>query len=334
MKAIIESVFKGQALTRAQSRSAMESLLRGDLSREQVAAFLGAIQARRETVDEMLGFLDAILAQCPPVPLATEEAIDVCGTGGDGSNTFNISTAVALLVAAGGVPVAKHGNRSVSSACGSADVLEALGIRLESDPRAVANSIADTGFGFFFAPHFHGVLASVRDVRKAIGVKTVFNLLGPLCNPARVRRQLMGVYDPGRLVSMAEILRANGAVEAMVVCSEDGLDEFSIEAPTLVAHLKNGGIREFRTTPGDFGLAGGAKSALTGGAAHENAAIIRAIFAGERGPRRDVVVMNAAAALVVAGATPDFKSGRIRAENAIDSGKALALLARLKAGAA
>jgi anthranilate phosphoribosyltransferase len=329
MKSYLEFVFKGQSLSRADAEQAMDLILEGGAAREQISAFLGALQAKEESVDEILGFLDSIKKNSPQVAIADRQAIDVCGTGGDGSSTFNISTAVALVVAGCGVTIAKHGNRSVSSLCGSADVLEELGFSLDMNLEKTVKCINENKFGFFFAPKYHPVLAKVRDLRKAIGVKTVFNLLGPMTNPARVNRQLLGVYDSSRLKKIADVLRGAGTVEAMVVCSDDGLDEFSLSGPTNVAHLKNGTVREFKLRPADFGIAEAPRDFLKGGDAKENAAIIQKIINGEKGPRRDVVVMNSSAALVIAGKAQDFQDGVLMASDAIDSLKVKALLLKL-----
>jgi anthranilate phosphoribosyltransferase len=256
--------------------------------------------------------------------------MDVCGTGGDGSGTFNVSTTVAFVVAAAGVPVAKHGNRSVSSRSGSSDVLERLGIRLDTTPEGAARSIVEKGLGFLFAPSFHPGLARLAPIRKSLGVYTVFNALGPLLNPVDTDSQLIGVYRPELLALLAEVLRERGMREAMIVHGQAGpgvgLDEISISGPTQVAHLKKGAIRFYTVTPEDFGLSPAPMTAGLGGNAEDNAEILRNILRGEKGTRRDLVLINAAAALVVAGKAADFREGVSKAAVAIDSGRALELL--------
>jgi anthranilate phosphoribosyltransferase len=326
MKQYLETLFRCESLSRSQAEMAMDTILEKTPPREQVAAFLGALQAKEETTDEILGFLDSIKKKCPAIQIKAQNAIDVCGTGGDASNTFNISTAVALVVAASGVPIAKHGNRSVSSQCGSADVLEALGLPMDRKPGETIRNLETLGFGFFFAPLYHSVLAQVRDIRKSIGVKTVFNLLGPLTNPARVKIQLLGLYDKNKLVKIAEVLKTTGTTEAMVVCSDDGLDEISLSAPTHIAHLKSGQIREYQISPEDFGIKRAPREALKGGNAQENANTIRQVLGGEKGPKRDVVVINAGAALLIAGRASNWIEGARLASQTLDAGKGLTLL--------
>jgi anthranilate phosphoribosyltransferase len=330
MKTILQELFSGNSLTREQAQTAMDLILQGKVSNEQAAAFLGALQVKRESTEEIIGFVQSILKSSVTVRLENPAAIDVCGTGGDQSGSFNISTAVALVLAASGATVAKHGNRSVSSRSGSTDVLEALGIPTSLKAADAVLSCEENGFGFFFAPQYHPVLAKVGEIRKNLGVRTTFNILGPLLNPARVKRQLLGIYDPSRLELMANVLLGLGTDEAFVVSSDDGLDEISISAPTKVVHLKDGKIRRLTLNPEDFGVGRAKLSDLKGGDAKENAAIILSVIQGEKSPRRDVVLINAAAALVLTGLAKDLKAGFSQAAESVDSGKAARLLEKLR----
>lgn len=330
LKALTQ-LLEGKPLSREQARETMEHITAGNAAPEQVGALLAALRIKGETAEEILGFLDCLRAQAVPLPVHRDDLIDVCGTGGDSSGTFNISTAVAFTVAAAGQPVAKHGNRSVSSRSGSFDVLEALGVRYESDPLLAAKAIDTHGLGLLFAPAFHPALKVLAPLRKGLGVYTVFNALGPLLNPAHVKRQLIGVYQPSLVAKTAEVLKQSGAVEAMVVHSDDGLDELSLSAPTQVAHLRNGRIDMYTVRAQDVGLASAPLSALRGAGPKENADILLAVLQGARGPHRDVVLLNAAAALQIGGKTSTLKAGVERAAEAIDSGRARALLKALGA---
>ena len=324
-------LLEGTSLSREQAREVMEHLTSRVVPPEQVGAFLAALRIKGETVEEMLGFVDCLRARAVPVPIKRDDLIDVCGTGGDGAGTFNISTAVAFTVAAAGQPVAKHGNRAVSSRSGSFDVLEALGIRFESDPERAAKSIEAHGLGLLFAPAFHPALKVLAPIRKGLGVYTVLNALGPLLNPARVERQLVGVYRPSLLTRTAEVLQRSGSVEAMVVHSEDGLDELSLGAPTRVAHLRGGRIDVYTVRAEDAGLASAPLSSLRGAGPEENAEILLAVLDGRNGPHRDVVLFNAAAGLVVGGKAAGLRDGAALAARAIDSGRARALLHTMRA---
>jgi anthranilate phosphoribosyltransferase len=267
------------------------------------------------------------------VPARSPAIFDNCGTGGDGAQTFNISTASALVLAGAGVKVAKHGNRSVSSRCGSADVIEALGIRLESDPTQVARQVDESGFGFLFAPRFHPALQRLGPIRRGLGIPTLFNFLGPLANPAPVSHKVLGIYDSRRLEVFAELLRESGIRAAMVVNAEDGLDEFSLSAPTRVVQLDQGVISRFTLTPDDFGLARAPREAYLGGDAAENAKIIESVLAGrEGGPRRDIVLMNSAAGLMVTGLAKSPSEGVALALKSIRSGRARQVLEKARAG--
>jgi len=346
MREALNLILEGKSLSRQQAEHVMSEMTdpavhaAGQVTSEQISAFLIALRMKRESVDELLGFLDCLQKKAVKVGGAgtaelpsdlSSGVIDVCGTGGDGAHTFNISTTVAFVVAAAGQPVAKHGNRSVSSRSGSFDVLEALGLRFETDPQIVAQSIQEFGLGLLFAPAFHPALKTLAPIRKNLGVYTVFNALGVLLNPAQVKRQLIGVYSPLLLEKFAEVLKNRGSQEAMLVRGEDGLDELSLCAPTQIVHLENGQIREYCIQPEDFGLKRAASQELQGGDAQENARILIDILRGQKGPKRDVVLLNAAAALVVGGKATDIQEGIERAADAIDSGRANQLLQKMRA---
>jgi anthranilate phosphoribosyltransferase len=330
----MNTLLEGKSLSREQAQDAMSKVIEGLVTPEQVGAFLIALRIKQESVEEISGFLDCLRKRAVKVPISSkdlEDLMDVCGTGGDASGTFNVSTTVAFVVAAAGQPIAKHGNRSVSSRSGSFDVLEELGLTYTSDPEKVSHSIRDFGIGLFFAPAFHPSLKTLAALRKNLGVYTIFNALGPLLNPAGVKRQLIGVYSPLLLEKMANVLSQSGAEEAMIVRGEDGMDEISLSSPTQVSHLKAGKVRNYTLTPEEVGLKSAPAESLKGGSARENAQILLQILRSEAGPKRDIVLFNAAAALMVGGKASDLKEGVARAREAIDSGKALALLKRMGA---
>ncbi len=328
----LNAVLNGDSLSCQEAGNAMAQLFAETVPAEQKAAFLAALQVRGETAAELAGFLAYIRAQIRPVPGCTE-ALDCVGTGGDGAGTFNISTAAALLSAACGVPMAKHGNRGVSSRSGSANVIDALGIRKPDSPEAVVAHLRKHGFVFLFAPHFSQAFAKVAPLRQAMGVRTCFNLFGPMVNPVSPRRQVIGVYAASRQATVAETLRLTGSQEVMVIHSADHLDEFSIAAPTQVLHLKDGDIREYSVSPEDAGLVRAPLSEVQGGDPAINAEIIQAVLCGrERGARRDIVLLNTAAVLVVAGRAGSFRDGAALAAAAIDDGRAATLLENLRAG--
>jgi anthranilate phosphoribosyltransferase len=318
-------------LTQQQGCSVLREMLEGDASDIQIAALVTAIATRGPTVDELSGFVQAMRAMSKPVPLSEQERdqlVDTCGTGSDGQGTFNISTAAALVAAAAGVKVAKHGNRGVTSKCGSADVLEALGIPVELSPESAAECLRQTGFMFLYAPAMHPAMKRVQPVRRALGFRTIFNLAGPLANPAGAKAQVVGVFAGVDLV--AESLARLGARHAFVVHGRDGLDELTLNGVSEVAEVREHTVRNFTLEPADAGLQQAPLSALEGCDAGGNASLIEKILQGEPGPRRDVVLLNAAAALVIAGHAVDFAGGVRRAADAIDSGAGLALLAQLR----
>lgn len=343
IKEAISKLVKGEDLSGREMETAMTEIFEGKATPAQIGALITALRIKGETVVEITAAARALRARAARVsPVqdvlnvdrdeinAEEETLlDTCGTGGDGTNTFNISTATALVAAGGGVRVAKHGNRAVSSRCGSADVLYRLGVSLELEPADVERCIREVGIGFLYAPVFHGAMRYAAEARREVGLRSVFNLLGPLTNPAGATAQVMGVYEPGLTEVMAGVLGRLGCREAFVVCGEETLDEISICGPTRISHLKDGKVRTFRVEPEDFGFDRADPRTIRGGTAEENAAIIRRILKGEAGPSRDVVVINAAAAFVAAGVEADFKEGTHRAVQAIDSGKALEKLERL-----
>ena len=322
-------VIEGASLTRDEAAAVMTEIMEAACTPAQFGAFVTALRAKGETADEIAGCLTVMRDRA--VPMAVSQPVaDTCGTGGDGVGTFNISTATALVLAAAGQPVAKHGNRAMSSACGSADVLEALGVQIELGPEAVAQCIKEVGMGFMFAQLYHPAMKFAAPLRREIGIRTIFNILGPLTNPARAGYRLFGVADPGIAKDIARALGALGVRRALVVHGEaDGVDEISISGPTLVTEWDGNDVSSYRLEPEDFGLAKSPVSEISGGSVEENAQYVRDVLAGNAGPRRDVVVMNAAAGLVVSGRAGDWNEGAQQAAAAIDSGQAAAKLESL-----
>lgn len=325
----IQKVVEGFHLTEEEAAAAMKVIMDGEATPAQIGAFITALRIKGETVDEITGCARVMREKANRIAPAAAPLVDTCGTGGDGANTFNISTAAAFVVAAAGAAVAKHGNRSVSSKCGSADVLEALGVRIDLEPQAVEECIEEVGIGFLFAPLFHQSMRHAVGPRKELGIRSVFNVLGPLTNPASAQAQVVGVYDPALTQPIAQVLARLGVREAYVVHGLERLDEISICGETQVSHLKEGQVTTFRLRPEDAGLEAAAPGAIRGGDAQENAEIVRSILKGQRGPQRDVVVLNASAALVVAGLARDLAQGVAIAQEAIDDGRAYAKLQAL-----
>jgi anthranilate phosphoribosyltransferase len=308
----------------------MASVLSGEAAPSQIAAFAVALRMKGESVEELAGLLDAMLDAATFVPLPDPFAvIDTCGTGGDGSHTINVSTLAALVVAGAGGQVCKHGNRAASSACGSADLLEALGVRIDADPDVVARCVAEAGVGFCFAPRFHAAMRHAGPTRREIGVPTAFNFLGPIANPGRVRRQVVGVSDASMADRVAAVLAANGATRAMVVFGHDGLDELSTVTTSTVVELRDGEARRYDVDPVSLGLARASLADLVGGDAATNADHARRVLAGRNGAHHDIVVLNAAAGLVVAGLADDLAAGIELARESIRSGAAAGALDRL-----
>ncbi len=342
MKHILQKVCeRGETLTREEARETLTAMLAPDsgsgepaVSDVEIAALLSAMATRGESADELTGFAEAMRALAQPVPLSGAERVqlvDTCGTGGDGRGTFNISTGAALVAAAAGAQVAKHGNRGVTSRCGSADVLEALGIAVALPAALAVECLRATGFMFLYAPALHPAMKRVQPVRRALGFRTIFNLAGPLTNPAAAPAQVMGVFDGRRVSLVAESMARLGIRHAFVVHGGDGLDEMTLSGASTVAEVRNRNVRIFRMTPEDAGLARAPLSALQGGeTAEANAAILERILAGEPGPRRDIVLLNAAAALLVAGLASDLRSGVEQAAAAIDSGAAVKTVEKLR----
>ncbi len=326
----LELLLDGRSLERAQAREVMAAIMTGDATPAQIAAFLVALRAKGETTDEIAGCAQAIRDHALPVRPSRDDLVDTAGTGGDGQATVNISTAAALVAAAAGAAVAKHGNRAVSSACGSADVLEALGFSLHLTPDRIARSIDELGFGFLFAPSHHPGFRHAGAVRRELGVRTVFNLLGPLTNPAGARAQVVGVYSPELVRPMAEVVSRLGARRALVVHGAGGIDELSPAGPNLVCEVEEGRVRQTTLDPLDVGVPRFPIQELRGGSPQENAAALRAVLAGrDRGGRRSAVLLNAAACLVAAGRAGDLREGLAVAADAVDSGAALRRLEEL-----
>lgn len=328
--ALLDIARSGRALTRAEMRAATDCLLAGGLGDDDIAAFLLALKARGETVDEIVAAAEAMRARALKVE-APDDAIDTCGTGGDGAHTVNISTAAAFIVAGCGVPVAKHGNRAASSRSGTADVLAALGVNIEAAPETTARAIREAKVGFMWASLHHKAFAQVAAVRKKIGVRTIFNALGPLTNPAGARRQLMGVYDRALCEPLARALLALGSSHVWVVAGEDGLDELTTTGASFVCEARNGAVQSFTVTPEDAGVSRAHAEDLKGGAPEDNAAALRRLLDGETGPYRDIAVLNASAALIIAGRANDLRDGATLAAHSIDEGRARAALASLVA---
>jgi len=334
MKSLIEKIEAGSDLSRTEAESAMEEILSGRAVEDLIVALLSALRTKGETVAELVGFARAMRRHAAPIFDDTtrpdELLVDTCGTGGDASGTFNISTAAAFVAAGAGVRVAKHGNRSISSKCGSADVLEALGISLDVTPERIGAAIREIGIGFLFAPAMHTAMRHAMPARRRLG-RTAFNLLGPLTNPAGARAQVVGVFSGKVVEKVALVLSELGVERAFVVHGSGGLDEISLAGETTVGEVHHNTVRMYEVTPEDFGLERAPLEAIAGGDAMHNAALIRAIFSGERGSRRDVVVANAAAAIVAAGNAADFLEGAQLATTSIDSGSARAKLDALVA---
>lgn len=327
----VHAAVAGRDLSDGQMASAMAEVLEGEGDPALLAALAVALRMKGERSSELFGAARALRARCQRIRVDGVPILaDTCGTGGDGLGTFNVSTASAFVVAAAGVPVAKHGNRAVSSKAGSADVLEALGLPVTATPALVEKGIRELGLGFLYAPQHHQALRHAAPVRKALGLRTFFNLLGPLANPAGATHQLIGVYDPDKLDLMATVLGKLGTQAAWVVHGAGGLDEISPLGPTEVAELKDGAVRRFTVSPADFGYPVRGQEALAGGDAKENAAILLELFRGAKDPRREVVVMNAAAVLHITGATPTLRAAAERAEEALESGKVLQIMEGLR----
>ena len=329
-------------LSRIEAAAAMEAIMSGTATDAQIAAFLTALRMKGETVEELIGFAQVMRQKAVKVRTRASDVvgatgtdremlIDTAGTGGDASGTFNVSTATAFVVAGAGLKVAKHGNRSVSSLCGSADVVETLGIKIELSPAKIARCVDEVGIGFLYAPLLHTAMKHVMAARREMGIRTVFNMLGPLTNPAGANAQVIGVYSEALTEPLARVLAELGTLRAFVVHGADGLDEISNTGPSRISEVHEGIVRNSTVRPEDFGMARASIQDLRGGDREENAEIIRRILSGEAGPRRDIVLMNAAAAIVVGRKAHDLKEGVALAARSIDSGSARDRLARLVA---
>lgn len=323
-------VAERDTLSAAETHDALDLLMSGIATPVAMGAFLMALRVRGETIDEITGAAKFLRSRMRTVD-APPDAVDIVGTGGDSHGTYNVSTAATFVAAGAGVTIAKHGNRAVTSLSGASDVLAALGVKLDVPPVAVSRAISDSGVGFLWAPLYHPAMKTWAPIRADLGLRTLFNLLGPLCNPAEVKRQVLGVYDRNLVEPIAEVLRNLGSVHAWVVHGADGMDELTTTGTTSVAELRNGKITTFEVTPEDAGLPRSDIANLKGGDAAHNAAALRALLQGEHGPYRDIVALNAAAALIVAGRVETLADGVVKACHAIDSGRAAAALDRLVA---
>ena len=320
---VITKLLHGESLPEEETAGAMAEIMEGAATPAQIAGFVVALRAKGETTEEIVGLVKTMREYGEKVPLpAHYEVLDTCGTGGDRSGTFNVSTAAALVCAGAGVKIAKHGNRAASSRCGSADVLEALGVKLDLTPDQVSACIERAGIGFCFAPLFHPAMRHAGTTRRELGVATVFNFLGPLTNPAGATRQALGVSDPSMLPKMVETLGRLGSKHVVAFHGHQGLDELATSGPSHVLELKDGATREWTIDPSELGLESAPLESIAGGDAAENAAAIRSLLAGDAGPKRDVVVLNAAAGLIAAGRVEDMPAGLVMAADAIDSGGA------------
>jgi anthranilate phosphoribosyltransferase len=329
-KSFLDQVATGQDLSRTSAEQAMQMIMSGQASEAQMGAFLTALRMKGETSAEIAGFAAVMRSHAERIDCKKRQLIDTCGTGGDKKGTFNVSTTTAFVLAGGGISVAKHGNRGVSSSCGSADVLTALGVRIDLPPQTVAKAIEEIDIGFLFAPCFHQAMKYAAQTRKDLGFRTVFNLLGPLTNPARATCQVIGVYDPALARKVAEALLELGTQRAMVVSSLDGMDEISTAASTQVVEITQGEIRTYLIDPVEYSFEPCSTNDYRGSDAAENATIIRKILQGQQGPKRDIVLMNAAAGFVVADRAVSLQEGIQMAAASIDSGAALAKLDALR----
>ncbi len=337
IKQLIAKVVRGEDLTEDEMAAAMDEIMTGAATAAQIGSFITALRLKGETVDEITGAARTMRAKATKININNhavnidrdeiniedETILDIVGTGGDGTRTFNVSTTTAFVAAGGGIKVAKHGNRAVSSLCGSADVLESLNVNLDLTSTDVENCIQEIGIGFLYAPLFHGAMKYAAGPRREIGIRSIFNLLGPVTNPAGASAQVLGVYEAGLTDKIALVLKRLGTREAFVVCGEGTYDEISICGPTKVSHLKDGEVHTFQMTPEEYGLQRADCADIVGGDARENANITRSILTGDKGPKRDMVLLNASAAFVASGVCDNIKDGIRIAEDAIDSGKAL-----------
>ena len=343
IREMIQEVVNGKDLSEEEMISVMEEIMEGKATDAQIGAFITALRMKGETIAEITGAAKVMRAKATPIRIQNsavsidrdeinvdrETIVDTCGTGGDGTSTFNVSTTTAFVAAGGGLKVAKHGNRSVSSQCGSADVLEALGVNLDVGPEVVEESIRTIGIGFLFAPKLHGAMKYAIGPRREVGIRSIFNVLGPLTNPAKANVQVLGVYESGLTSVMAEVLQRLGSTSVLVVFGEGSYDEISIVGPTQVSELRDGAISNYSIEPEDFGMTRANISDIRGGDAEQNAAIVREILAGQPGPKRDMVLLNAGATFYAARKAQDIREGINMAAESIDSGMAAQKLEQL-----
>ncbi len=328
LKSIISKVATGATLSREEAASAFDSMMSGEATPSQMGGLLMALRVRGETVDEITGAVSAMRSKMLRVS-APKDAVDIVGTGGDGSGSVNVSTCASFIVAGAGIPVAKHGNRALSSRSGAADVLSSLGVKIDLKPEQVGQCVEEAGIGFMFAPSHHPAMKNVGPTRVELATRTIFNLLGPLSNPAGVRRQMVGVFSRQWVLPLAQVLKNLGAEKVWVVHGSDGLDEITLTGPSFVAALENGEIHTFEVTPQEAGLAIASGEALRGGDADANAIALQGVLDGQPSPYRDVAVLNAAAALIVAGRVKTLKEGVAIGVRSLDSGAAAARLKHL-----
>jgi anthranilate phosphoribosyltransferase len=326
----IKKIIEGEGLTRQESREVMEAIMRGETTDAQIAAYLIALRMKGETVEEISGSAEAMRSHATIVAVADGEVVDTCGTGGDATNTFNISTAAAVVAAGAGVTVAKHGNRSVSSHCGSADILKHLGVNIDIDATGMENCLRQVGMAFLFAPKLHLSMKYAIGPRREVGVRTIFNILGPLTNPAGAKRQLIGVFDKDLLTVMCRVLRDLGSVHVMTVQGEDGLDEISITAPTSVCELKDGDIQEYTINPEAFGFTLAPLASIQSKSMEENETMMLSALKGEPSAILDAVLLNAGAVLKVSGKAESMEEGIALARDAVATGAAMKKLEQLK----
>jgi len=325
----IGRLVRGEDLSREQAAAAMQCLMRGEATQAQIGGFLVALHMKGETIEEITGLAEIMREMATPVQTSRRPLVDTCGTGGDHSGTFNVSTTAAFVVAGAGVAVAKHGNRSATSQCGSADVLEALGVNIEASPETVGRCIDEVGIGFLYARTLHTAMKHVAGPRGELKIRTVFNILGPLTNPARACGQVQGVFDAKLVEPLAHVLANLGSRHAFVVAGSDGLDELTLSGPSIVAEAQGGQVKTYEVTPEQFGLGAADKSEVLGGDAERNAGLLKAVLEGQAGPHRDMVVLNAAPAIIAGEAASDWPAAVEAAKKSIDSGAASQALADL-----
>ena len=328
IKEAISALLERKSLASAEAEGVMDEIMSNKTTPVQIAAFLIALRMKRESIEEIVGSVKGVLKKAVKIETKSEDLIDLCGTGGDGRSTFNISTISSFVTAGAGVKVAKHGNRSVSSRCGSADLLEAVGVDLDLSPEKVAQAIDEIGFGFLFAPRFHPAMKYALQPRREIGVRTIFNIIGPLANPLRVKRQLLGVYSPDLMMPISKALKLMGTEKALIVHSLDGLDEISISAPTRGLLVTEEGIEEVEIVPETFAIKSVPLASIKAYSVRENVELLHRVLKGEKGPAREIVLLNSGAAIFVSGRARDIKEGVEMAEESIDSGKALRLFSQ------